>query len=170
METLSTTATDPSNPNPTGVRNTFLTVICILSFIGSGWGIQKAIRSYATANTVANVADGAMKNAEQQMDQQNTPDFAKQIMSSITDNLTPENIRKASILEFISNLFTLFGAILMWNLKKIGFYLYIAGIAVLVASPLIMGKFIGIIGGIIVGLIGMVFIIMYGVNLKYMDK
>lgn len=149
METTPSTPPTPASStpsNPTGVRNTFLTVICILTFIGSGWGLIKAIRGYATADTVATITGDALKTAETQMDQQNTPSFAKEIMSSVTAGLSPDNIRETSILEFISNLLTLFGAILMWNLKKSGFYLYIAGIIVLIAAPIAMGKLIGIIG------------------------
>ncbi|MDA8886218.1 hypothetical protein N9I68_01420 [Bacteroidia bacterium] len=34
-------------------RPTFLTVLCILTFIGSGYGIFQGITSYATAETAA---------------------------------------------------------------------------------------------------------------------
>jgi hypothetical protein len=171
METNPSAPSTPSTPAPTGgVRNTFLTVICILTFIGSGWDIIKSIRSYASADTVAAVAGDAMKSAETQMDQQNTPSFLKNLMSSVTEGLSADNIRESAILQLIGNLFTLFGAILMWNLRKIGFYLYILGILVLVAMPVVLGKLIGIIGGAFVGFIGIIFIVMYGVNLKHMNK
>ena len=77
METTPSTPPTPSAsisstpPTPMGGRNTFLTVICILTFIGSGWGFIKAIRSYAMADTVATVTGDALKSAETQMDQQN---------------------------------------------------------------------------------------------------
>ena len=58
----------------------------------------------------------------------------------------------------------------MWNLKKTGFYFYIAGVLVIVASPLIMGQLIGIISGSISGLVGVIFIVMFAVNLKCMNK
>jgi hypothetical protein len=58
----------------------------------------------------------------------------------------------------------------MWNLKKTGFYLYIAGIIILVAAPFAMGKLVGAIGASLIGFIGVIFIVMYGVNLKYMNK
>jgi hypothetical protein len=171
METNPSAPSNPSTPSTTnGVRNTFLTVICILTFIGSGWDIIKSIRGYATADTVAAVAGDAVKNAETQMDQQNTPSFLKNLMSSVSEGLSADNIRETSILQLIGNLFTLLGAILMWNLRKIGFYLYILGILVLIAMPLVLGKLIGIISGAFIGFIGVIFIVMYGVNLKYMNK
>jgi hypothetical protein len=169
METTSIPST-PSTPTG-GLRNTFLTVICILSFIGSGWGIIKAVRSYLTADTVAAMVGGAMKDTENQIDQQsNVPGFVKQIIGSVEEDMTPDFLRKMAIFEFISNLLTLSGAILMWNLKKTGFYMYIIGMAVLVAAPLLMGKLVGAIGASFIGFIGVIFIVMYAVNLKYMNK
>lgn len=174
METNTSTqvpgAPEATPPSSGSARNTFLTVICILSFIGSGWGIISSIKSYATADTVAAIAGSAMKTAQDQMDQQNTPDVAKKIMSSVSEGLNPDNIRKKAIMDFISNILTLLGAIMMWNLKKSGFYLYIAGIVVLIAAPLVMGKLIGILAGAFTGIVGVAFIIMYGVNLKQMTK
>ncbi len=172
METIPSKPQEPSTPLvPIRVRNRFLTVICILTFLGSGWGLIKAVRTYATADYVANIAGGAIKGAEKQIDQQgNTPDFVKSIMGSLAEDMTPDFLRKLAILEFISNLLTLSGAILMWNLKKIGFYLYIVGIIILVGAPLAMGKLVGAIGATIIGFIGVIFIVMYGVNLKCMNK
>jgi len=158
----------PTNSNP--VRSTFLTVICVLTFIGSGLGIVGSVRSYVGADTISSIASGAMENAEDKMDQKDTPNFVRQIFSSLTAGLSADNIRKSSILKLVSCLLTLLGAIMMWNLKKIGFYLYIAGTIVLVISPIvILGNGLpGIMGAGGTGLIGVIFIVMYGVNLKEM--
>lgn len=170
METIPPTPSTPLTPTG-GVRNAFLTVICILSFIGSGLGIIKAIRSYATADFIANSVGGVIKNAKNQIDQQdNPPSFVKQIMGSVIEDMNPDFLRKLAIFQFISNLLTLSGAILMWNLKKIGFYLYITGIIVLVIAPLLMGKLVGAIGATIIGFEGVIFIVMYAVNLKQMTR
>ena len=104
------------------------------------------------------------------MDQNNTPAFAKNMMNSVSDMLTPENLRKSAMFEFISNLLTLIGALLMFTLRKIGFYLYIAGIAVLIVHQFMMGSILGALSAVVVGLFGVGFIIMYAVNLKYMTK
>ena len=170
METTSSTASTPSTP-PGGARNTFLTVICILTFIGSGWGVIKAIRSYATADYIASIASGTIKNAENEINQQaNTPGFVKQIMGSVEEDMNPDFLRKMAIFQFISNLFTLSGAILMWNLRKTGFYFYVAGIIVAVVAPFAMGRLVGAIGATLIGFVGIIFIVMYAVNLKQMNK
>jgi hypothetical protein len=158
-----------TNSNP--VRSTFLTVICILTFIGSGWGVIGSIRSYATADTISSVANGAMEQAKDNMGEQ-TPGFIKQLLSSVSAGLSADNIRKSSIFKLISCLFTLLGAIMMWNLKKTGFYLYIVGIVVMVVGPLVvLGSGIpGMVGAGGSGFIGVVFIALYAANLKDMTK
>ena len=163
METIS--------PNSQAVRSTFLTVLCVLTFIGSGWGIIGSVRSYAGADTISSVANGAMQNAEDKMDEQGkTPNFVKQLFSSVAVGLTADNIRKSAIFKLISCLLTLSGAIVMWNLKKAGFYIYILGIIVLVVAPVTIGKLVGAMGASIMGFIGFVFIVMYAVNLNQMNK
>jgi hypothetical protein len=59
---------------------------------------------------------------------------------------------------------------MMWNLKKAGFYLYIAGIIILVVAPIIMmgTGVVGLISSGMTALIGVVFIAMYAANLKDM--
>ena len=122
------------------------------------------------ADYTATIGSGAMKNTEDQLNQQGVkaPDFVKQIMGSVEADMNPDFLRKLAIFKFISCLLTLTGAILMWNLKKFGFYLYILGIIVLVIAPITMGKLVGAIGATIMGFIGVVFIVMYAVNLKQM--
>lgn len=167
---METTTPFSQEQEPIIKRSTFLTVLCILTFIGSGWGLISSIRSYATADTASAAATEAIQNAKDQMDNQNTPAFAKNLLNSVSDAITPENIKKSAIFEFISNLFTLLGALLMFNQKKIGFYLYIGGIIILIAHQFMMGSFIGAIGAVTVGIFGIAFIIMYGLNLKCMVK
>ena len=170
MEIISPESATPSTSS-VGMRNTFLTVICILTFIGSGWGIASAIRSYALADYTATIGAGAMKNAQDMVDKQtDAPGFVKQIMGSVIMDMNPDFLRKLAIFKFISCLLTLSGALLMWNLNKVGFYLYIAGIIVLVIAPLTMGKLVGVIGASITGSIGIAFIVMYSVNLNQMNK
>jgi hypothetical protein len=169
METTILSTPMPDKPQR-GVRSTFLMVICILTFIGSGYGIISSAAGYFLAATTGDTAREAMKNAQERIDQQDTPGFIKQIMSSVAEGMSPEARKLTAILKLVSNLFTLFGALLMWNLRKIGFYLYIAGIALLMAAPFAMGKVVGIVSGVFVGIIGIAFIIMYGFNLKDMNK
>jgi hypothetical protein len=156
--------------NTSKVRTTFLTVICVLTFIGSGWGIIRAVREYATADTIVSMTTARLDKVEDKLDDKDTPGFVKGIFSSLATNLTAPNIRRQAILSVVSCLLTLGGAIMMWNLKKAGFYLYIAGIIILVVAPIIMmgTGVVGLISSGMTALIGVVFIAMYAANLKDM--
>jgi hypothetical protein len=156
--------TAPSNS--AGMRSTFLTVICVLTFIGSGWGTIRAIGSYVNAGKIAAMAAERVSKVESKIDVGTAPGFVKLILSSL-DNISPDWIRKSAVIQFLSHILTLAGAILMWNLKKTGFYVYIAGVVVLVLSPLVLGK-TGFTGAGSQALIGVIFIALYAANLKQM--
>ena len=84
---------------------------------------------------------------------------------------TPENLKKAGIAEALAALCCLAGAFLMWQLKKNGYYLYIAGTLIGIISPFVIygsSNMMSIISSVMVGFVGIVFMILYGVNLKDM--
>jgi len=169
---METTTSTPSMPVNTGnLRPTFLTVLCILTFIGSGWGVVSGIKNYITADTAAAMTSQIMADAQDKMDKQDTPSFAKSLLGSVSAGLSADNIRKSSIVSLISCLFTLVGAIMMWSLKKIGFYLYVVGCIIIVIGPMIVlgNGLLGMIGSAWSGFICVIFIVMYAVNLKYMN-
>jgi len=119
----------------TNKRPVFITVLCILTFIGSGLGLLFSLLGV--------VAAGALE--------------------SMTESLPiPIDMGDGIVKTIITLLLyggSLYGAISMWNLKKLGFYIYAIAQVVL----LIMGF------GILSLLFTAAFIIMYGVNLKHME-
>ena len=174
METTTAETLSPVTP-PAPKRTIFLTVICILSFIGSSWGILSSMDSYFSAETQAVKKGGILQNAQNQFDSKDSLDFTEKIINSVSITYMAENIRKIAVCKFISNLLTLCGALLMFNLRKVGFFLYIVGIAVLISQRvMIVNSFIGLFKaveiGFLTGFFGIVFIIMYGLNLKCMTK
>jgi hypothetical protein len=156
------------------VRSTFLTVLCVLTFAGSLLGIFSGVNSYITADeAVATIkkaqADTTNNNAEQKNDRD--AEFGKKMMSSMAYLNNPDQLRQSGIAAVICNLFTLAGAILMWRLNRIGFYIYIAGTIIGVAGTFIIfgaDNFILNMGSAVAGFIGLVFILMYAFNLKDM--
>ena len=116
-------------------RPVFLTVLCILTFVGSGLSLLFAL--------IGLVAAGAIES------------FASSIpgMPEMGDVGILQQIIRIVLLGG-----SLFGAIMMLKLKKLGFYLYaVANIAILIMS-------FGIWGLVITA----GFIVMYGVNFKAM--
>lgn len=165
-------STTSPNPITASLRPTFLTVLCILTFIGSGWGVYKGISGYFTADMTASIMADTRSKIDDQMEGKEQPAFMKNFMGNMFSSMSADNIRKSSIISLISCLFTLGGAIMMWTLRKTGYYLYIAGILLSVLGPLVVfkGGMMGIMAGGFTALIGILFVILYGANVKYMVK
>jgi len=123
-------------------RPTFLTVLCILTFIGSGLS--------ALFLLIGLVAAGALTSWLG-----NIPGMGD--MGGLGSGYL--------VIVLVLALASLYGAIMMWKLKKMGFYLYSGANVIALVVPIIMasGKF-SFFGLIITAL----FIILYGLNLKHL--
>ena len=68
-------------------------------------------------------------------------------------------------------LIILAGVVLMWKLKRTGFYVYLAGKLISLAYPFISGTADTVLGILVlpVIIVGIVFIILYASQLKYMS-
>ena len=156
-------------------RPVFITILCILTFIGSGWGIVGGAIQYFTADKQAQAMAITQEKASADINKSHSQDagtkMAEKMVNSMTSTFTVENLKKAGLAAIIAAIFCLGGAVMMWKLKKTGYYLYIAGTLIGIGSPfLIYGgdNIMAIFSSLMVGLIGIVFVILYGVNLKHM--
>jgi len=154
-------------------RPVFITVLCILTFIGSGWGVISESIRYSTADSQAaailKVKEEANSNLEKNANPDKDSKFAKKMVNSIY--ASPDDIRKGAISNFAAAVLCLAGAIMMWKLKKTGFYLYVAGTLLGIISPFVIfggSNIISILSSVVIGFIGLIFVVLYGVNLKYM--
>jgi hypothetical protein len=154
----------------TGVP-TFLKVLCILTFIGAGLGLLSAL--YGTFTVQASL-DSLEKSSE----------VFKQMKSPMGDlSGQIEAIKKygliSNIINLLANGLCLLGALMMWKLKKVGYFLYIGGHALAFTSSFLMmgsGNSGGLFGSMMI--LAMViqlifvaaFIIMYGVNYKHLKN
>ncbi|MEP7110029.1 MAG: hypothetical protein ABI760_18685 [Ferruginibacter sp.] len=161
---------DYENP---ATRPTFITVLCILTFIGSGWNVISESIKYATANSQAAAISMAKEKVNSDLKRNNDSSegsrFAKKMMNNLS--ATPDNIRKGALSNIAAAIFCLAGAFMMWKLKRTGFYLYVAGTLIGIISPFVIfggSNFISIISSVAIGFIGIIFVILYGVNLRYM--
>lgn len=143
----------------------FLKVLCILTFVGSGIGVLGALIGLATSG----LANDGFRMMEH-MDNGIFGDFGFNI---------EQMIKWQKYMNFANlggSLLCLTGALLMWRLKKTGYFLYVPGVLIpLVVSAIgmqyIMTGFMasmGIIGVFISGLIAAAFIVMYGLNFKHL--
>lgn len=117
----------------TNQRPVFLTVLCILTFIATGLGLLFGI--------IGLVAAGAIES------------FAQYLPIGVDGGIVK------SIISLLLIVASLYGAIQMWKLKKLGFYIYAAANVIM----LIMGF------GIFALIITAAFLVMYYLNFKVME-
>jgi hypothetical protein len=161
-------------------KPTLLKVLCILTFIGSSWLILYQIWSYSNASvtaqmfsTVKNVGQKDSVNQDSSVQQQRARHkggffLGKKMMISVSKMMTVENIRKTAIGTIMSAILTLIGAILMWWLKRSGFYLYITGTIIGLSVPFYLYGANTMSVGIsfFSGFFGLIFIALYALNIK----
>ena len=155
-------------------RPTFLLVLCILTF-GSGWGTLSNLFSVFTAG----LTDSSMQMEHyssmlNSMDQGAGSAVLSDILNSTMASLqaTFVHAREIAVVSLVLSVISLLGAILMFQLRRLGFYLYTAAqILALFVLPYFAGfsMYVGMVM-FFSGLISLLFIILYAVNLKYMTR
>jgi hypothetical protein len=148
---------------PQPERPQFLKVLCILSFVACGlmiliYGLGTMCLAL-NEEMIAGVWDKVV-NANPQFENVNPMEFFHEF-------------GMICVYCLIANLFSLVGVIMMWRLEKIGFFIYaIAELSTnFFSMNLNTGEESKSYGGMIFSiLIDLAFIVMYFLNLKYMNK
>jgi hypothetical protein len=123
-------------------RPGLLSVLCILTFIGSGLATLLYLLLLIAAGTL-----GAMLA--------DIPGLGSMIAGG-----GMAIFGAGLVLSFLS----FFGAIKMWGMKKIGFYLYTGAQVLMLIVPLFFGVPFSVMSAVFTAL----FIVLYGLNLKHM--
>jgi hypothetical protein len=153
-------------------RPTFLTVLCIITFVISGFFLFYSTFQLATYSEVEQRE--TIELMVEQMEETATNETAE-IMGDMTTSMQLmaeediENHTLFSSLLLISILLSLFGAFMMFNMKKIGFHLYL-GSKIIGLIPLMFYTLSGLIVGyyVLFGFFTLAFVIMYATNLKHL--
>ncbi|MCD4772635.1 MAG: hypothetical protein K8R41_04515 [Bacteroidales bacterium] len=136
------------DPNEQSKRPELLSVLCILTFIGSGLVVISNLYLLTSLSSVRELAASG------------------DLLFPGMDKLL--SVDKAYFLiGFILSSISLFGAYNMWKLKKIGFHLYTIAQILLLIVPYFYFTNIGF--PYFGFLISASFVILYGKNLKYMS-
>ena len=165
---------DEFDTRPAG-RPTFLTVLCILTFIGSGYGIISGTVTYFNADRVAKTMVTANSEIKEDIrkDHKKDPEgtgFATKIVENMSVMTDPDNLRNSSLGSIIASVFCLAGALLMWRLNRKGFYLYVFGTVIGIVVPFYIfgNNFLTALSVGFAAFIGVLFVIFYAMNLKSM--
>lgn len=150
-------------------RPAFLTVLCILTFVGSGFGLISALFGLMFSG----MNDASFQMMERSMENNPFADsfgFNFEEMARWTAYSQWANL--------VGSALCLTGALMMWKLKKIGFFLYIPGWIIPVTISAIAMQYImsgsgvfsnfGSLGIVVNVIFAAAFIIMYGVNYKHL--
>ena len=163
-------------------RPTLLTVLCILTFVGSSYSILGSVYSYTAAHTLSTSIHNNMNKTKVDSvkindstkveNRRNDSGKMRGFMKGMEKVYDENNIRTKAIADIIAALFTLGGAILMWWRRKTGYILYIVGILIGIAVPFYLyGNNLIAVGISSFGsFIGLIFIALYALNLSYFKK
>ncbi|MEG0796794.1 MAG: hypothetical protein RR397_09885 [Odoribacter sp.] len=156
-------------------RPTLLIVLCVLTFIGSGWSVLSNLFSMFTAGLMnSNMQMEQYSNMAGQMEDGGVTSFLSGILNSSMEVLqvTIAHANEIAVMGIVLSVISLLGAVMMFQLKRLGFYLYTASqILALFILPYFAGFSIAVLIGMLSsGLFAILFIILYAVNLKYMNR
>jgi hypothetical protein len=159
-------------------RPQFLTVLCVLSFIWCGLSFLGGVYSIF-ANTPEKMQESIEKMKEI------APAMAQEMEAQFEEQQNSTMAKVQPYINIILILISFVGVMQMFNLKKVGFYVYTAGELIPYIFLLIGGKqamaMMGSMGGgamkamamvvlVLMVLFDIAFIVMYAVNLKHMKK
>jgi hypothetical protein len=162
---MESNVTDQFNPNtnPLPEKPEFLKILCILSFVGCGISILLFGLGIMTLGLNEEAINSVWATAKQSQPK--------------LENLDPvaffHQVGIVSLYNFILNIISLLGVIFMWRLNKMGLLVY--------AAAEIAANFFGLSmntgeestsngGTIFMIALDLVFIVMYALNLKHMNK
>ncbi|MCZ4407405.1 hypothetical protein O3Q51_01190 [Cryomorphaceae bacterium 1068] len=157
-------------------RPTFLTVLCVLTWIVSGYTVLTVPFNYffssdVTASTLQTTINDAMSQMAE-----DTPEAAEMMqgfMMAASDTISSaiDNAGLIATTDLLVAILSAFGAFLMFKLRKSGFWIYVLAKVLGLASILVLlGVNILTMGVVsIAGFVGLIMVILYGINRKHMS-
>lgn len=137
-----------------GKRPPFLTVLCILTFVGAGLLLLYSFIMWVSITAVGNMVESFDGGNSEEME-------------------VFRWIKLFLFASLIANLLCIAGAIVMMLMRKIGFYIYVVGqvipvIVLLMALGTNVQEEFGMVMIVIMTVFPAGFIVMYGLNFKYL--
>ncbi len=123
------------------MRSQFLTLLCILTFLSCAWGLADAIVSFVQTDAVAETLYVQPSKADAKQEKLPKAYFEDRSSDDVPMPGDPEQIKSLAVAQFAYSLLTLIGAVLMFRLRRVGFWVYVAGVAVGLVLPVAMAGF-----------------------------
>ena len=146
-------------------RPSFLTILCILSFVGIGVYLVIDLFSYFTYSVKEN--QEILNSLKSDGGQDLNP--AMNDMMGALGLVDYEKQATYSLISAIINIPILIGVLFMWKQRKIGFWIYVVFEASQAIIPIVMGLgLIAVVKSMIVLMFAIIFIILYAINLRHL--
>lgn len=163
---------DTITPAVSPQRPTFLTVLCILSFIAGIWGVYSGIQNSFTDKAQEELENARIEMEEAMDEMGDAPAMVADMMESalVMAETAAENAKSLGYVEIATSLLSLLGVWLMWNLRRMGFGIYVVAslLGLLVPFAFLGFNLVTFIGLGFGAFITVLFIVLYAVNLKHM--
>jgi len=154
------------------IRPLFLTVLCFITFMNSVSGLWSQSERFWNPGVMADKTRETFEMVrENVMQQANGADIKtmETMFAAVIDNTTPQTIMTGAIFMLIFEALSHYGAYLMWNLQKKGYYFYLGGMGIAFLGPLFfIGGWLGFITAFASIFASIFMAIFYALNLKYM--
>ncbi len=145
------------------MRPKFLTVLCILTYIGSAFVFISAIYTFFTVEASAAMIEnmGEIPGG----DPMGMMGGMQEAMRLAVVNKVP-NV----LIGTLCPLLCVFGAMQMWKLKKMGYFIYVAGEVIPAIAGFILGGggMFGSMGAAVGLIIALIWVVLYGLNFKHL--
>lgn len=149
------------------MRSDFLTTLCILTFLGCAWGLIDNVTTIFRSEAVTEI------RRDELAQRGNIPPEAAP-SSSLYDGEgggygpgDPDFVRKLAFGQLGYSLLTLIGAILMFNLRRVGWFVYVTGVVIGLVAPVALVGFTALNATFGV-FFSMIFAALYWLQLKEM--
>lgn len=156
-----------TDPNTTGKRPTLLTVLCILSFVWTGFSIIGGGVGYVGLKMISS---GTLEEMVAQTGDQNALKQLEDAQAKLAETgLTAAQLENLTLIGVALSVVALIGVVMMWRLKRKGFLVYaIAQVASIISPLLLGGKLDMSASGIFFMGLTVLFVILYGTQTKHM--
>jgi len=111
------------------MRPQFLTLLCILTFLSCGLGIIDSVVSLTNMKEVTQTKRVDRKYKAEDQKTAPTEYFEDRASGDAPMPADPNEIQPLAVAGLIYSLLCLAGALLMFRLRRVGYYVYLAGVA-----------------------------------------
>ena len=117
------------------MRSQFLLLLCVLTFLSCALGLVDSVISFVKTDDVSQTARIERTLTPEQQAKQPKDYFEDRSSGDAPMPGDPDQIRPLAIAQFAYSLLTLIGAVLMFRLRRIGFWVYVLGVLVGLVAP-----------------------------------